>query len=500
MSETKQLYSGVYAKLERRFLPVIFLSALFISVVHSEAQDNARKLSETSIEELLQLDLEQVMNYEVITPTKTLTPLFKSPGSVSIITYKDIQRSSATTIPELLRLVAGVNVRWNPMVQTIDIRGFGSNPFTNRVLLMIDGVPYNSWNKGGFPQHPGFDFFSLENIKHIEVIKGSASALYGENALSGVINILTLSGEEFKQTRAKVVVGENNYRTLSVVSGDKIGDDASIFASLKVSQQQLPTDIWRENNSDAKAYHRGAIHLEQVILPGHEYHQSADLCRSHEHLLDAWLWPGPVPRDGLLNQRSGDVNERYGKGDLTRVGTHGPLGDHVLRYRLADGYAHTGNGFVELIDDSSRCPEPEGHVDFHVEGLVCVVPLHQGQMQSNVRMLDHDAILVGARVRERETSMIVHSHPDGGASDPPATIEPCAPAHDGRTPGPPHQPGDAFRRSRLELQIQDGERRLSERGAQGGELAVLDIEHHGPSAVQVADEELSLGVTAHRGP
>ncbi len=161
MSETKQLYSGVYAKLERRFLPVIFLSALFISVVHSEAQDNARKLSETSIKELLQLDLEEVMNYEVITPTKTLTPLFKTPGTVSVISYKDIQKSSATTIPELLRLVAGVNVRWNPMVQTIDIRGFGSNPFTNRVLLMIDGVPYNSWNKGGFTQHPGFDFFSL---------------------------------------------------------------------------------------------------------------------------------------------------------------------------------------------------------------------------------------------------------------------------------------------------------------------------------------------------
>jgi iron complex outermembrane receptor protein len=254
MSETKQLYSGVNAKRVRRLLPVIFLCALFFSVVHSEAQDNARKLSETSIEELLQLDLEQVMNYAVITPTKTPTPLFKTPGSVSIITYKDIQRSSATTIPELLRLVAGVNVRWNPMVQTIDIRGFGSNPFTNRVLLMIDGVPYNSWNKGGFPQHPGFDFFSLENIKHIEVIKGSASALYGENALSGVINILTLSGEEFRQTRAKVVVGENNHRTISVVSGDKIGDDASIFASLKVSKQQLPTEIWRENDSDARGY------------------------------------------------------------------------------------------------------------------------------------------------------------------------------------------------------------------------------------------------------
>ena len=236
MCETKQLYSNVDTKHVRSFLPVIFFSALLISVVYSdvvlsEAQDNAGDLSKTSIEELLKLDLEQVMNYEVTTPTKTPTPLFKTPSTVSVITYKDIQRSSATSIPELLRLVAGVNVRWNPMVQTIDIRGFGSNPFTNRVLLMIDGVPHNSWNKGGFPQHPGFDFFNLENIKHIEVVKGSASALYGENALSGVINIITLSGEEHKQTRAKVVGGENNHRTISVTSGDKIGDNASIFGS-----------------------------------------------------------------------------------------------------------------------------------------------------------------------------------------------------------------------------------------------------------------------------
>ncbi len=148
----------------RWFLPVIFLSALFISLAHSETQDNAGDLSEISIEKLAQFNLEQLLNYKVITPTKTLTPLFKTSSAVSVISYKDIQQSSATTIPELLRLVAGVNVRWNPMVQTIDIRGFGSNPFTNRVLLMIDGVPYNSWNKGGFPQHPGFDFFSLEQI------------------------------------------------------------------------------------------------------------------------------------------------------------------------------------------------------------------------------------------------------------------------------------------------------------------------------------------------
>src|SRR5207248_9528997 len=71
--------------------------------------------------------------------TKTEIPISKAPSAVTVVTAKQIAESGARTVPDLLRLVAGVNVRWNPMVQTIDIRGFGENPFSNRILLLIDG-------------------------------------------------------------------------------------------------------------------------------------------------------------------------------------------------------------------------------------------------------------------------------------------------------------------------------------------------------------------------
>ena len=92
------------------------------------------------------------------------------------VTAKQIQESGARTVPDLLRLVAGVNVRWNPMVQTIDIRGFGENPFSNRILLLIDGSPYNSGDTGGLPLSPAFDFFPVQNIKRVEVVRGPGSA------------------------------------------------------------------------------------------------------------------------------------------------------------------------------------------------------------------------------------------------------------------------------------------------------------------------------------
>ena len=233
----------------------LLLSSYTVRSAETGVDDSGGQLAETiEIDELLNYDLEQLMNVQVITPTRSLTPMFRSPTPITVITYADIQRSTATTIPDLLRNIPGVNVRWNPMVQTLDIRGFGANPFTNRVLLMIDGIPYNSWNKGGFPQHPGFDFFNLENIQRIEVIRGSVSALYGENALNGVINIITLSGDELKSSTASIYVGEANHKTISLSSGDAIGDDGSYLASIKVTEQQLPADIWRDSDADARGY------------------------------------------------------------------------------------------------------------------------------------------------------------------------------------------------------------------------------------------------------
>ena len=179
--------------------------------------------------------------------TKTELPISKAPGSVTVVSARQIRESGARTIPELLRLVAGVNVRWNPMVQGIDIRSFGQNPFTSRVLLLIDGVPYNSWNKGGFPQHPGFDFFMLQNIKRIEIVRGPGSSLYGENAYWGVINIVSLSGEDLQGGKLEIQGGDLLSQSIGAVWGQKKGD-GSILVSGRVQRGQFPMNFWRVDN------------------------------------------------------------------------------------------------------------------------------------------------------------------------------------------------------------------------------------------------------------
>src|SRR3954452_2563745 len=170
--------------------------------------------------------------------TKTEIPISKAPSAVTVVTAKQIAESGARTVPDLLRLVAGVNVRWNPMMQTIDIRGFGENPFSNRILLLIDGSPYNSGDTGGLPLSPAFDFFPIQNIKRVEIVRGPGSSLYGENAFWGVINIVTLSGEDLAGGMAQVYAGSRSTTDANVQYGKRLAN-GSILGSVNITQSMF---------------------------------------------------------------------------------------------------------------------------------------------------------------------------------------------------------------------------------------------------------------------
>jgi iron complex outermembrane receptor protein len=185
--------------------------------------------------------------------TKTEIPISKAPSAVTVVTAKQIAESGARTVPDLLRLVAGVNVRWNPMVQTIDIRGFGENPFSNRILLLIDGVPYNSGDTGGLPLSPAFDFFPVQNIKRVEVVRGPGSSLYGENAYWGVINIVTLSGEDLAGGDVQLYGGSRTTGEVSAQFGQRLGTRGSILSAVRFLRTMFPQEFWLDDRSKFRA-------------------------------------------------------------------------------------------------------------------------------------------------------------------------------------------------------------------------------------------------------
>ncbi len=223
---------------------------LGLGVILAVSGAHAEEAEAPDVQWFLELD-KQIAHLSVEALTKSKIPLAKAPGAVTVITREHIKQSGARTITDLLRMVSGVNVRWNPMGEVIDIRGFGHAAFSSRVLLLIDGAPFNSWNHGGALQNPVFDYFDLRNVKQLEVLRGPGSALYGENAYWGVINIVTLSGEDLEGGDA-VLFGGGQRQTGSVSAqyGDKIGD-VSFLASARAMQSQFPLDFWYAGNPDS---------------------------------------------------------------------------------------------------------------------------------------------------------------------------------------------------------------------------------------------------------
>ena len=229
-------------------LKITFFFLLVLELLSTNG--NAQDISNQSlVDELNYLKAEKVEIF-LSSATKSNISLSKVPGSVTVITMDKIRKSNAKTIADLLRMVAGVHVRQNPMTQTITMRGFDSNPFTSRVLLLIDGVPYNDWTKGGFTQQPGLDFFPLENVKQLEVIRGPGSALYGENAQWGILNIKTISGEDIDGVRATHYLGSRDTEITNLQVGKQINKDFSLLATGKYLRSQFPTSFWFDEASD----------------------------------------------------------------------------------------------------------------------------------------------------------------------------------------------------------------------------------------------------------
>ena len=139
--------------------------------------------------DLTKVNLVDLMNIEVTSVAKKEQKLSRTASAVFVISQDDIRRSGATNVPDLLRMVPGLNVaRINSSTWSISVRGF-SGQYSNKLLVLIDGrsvyVPIFSgviWDEKVVP---------LDSIERIEVINGPGATVWGANAVNGVINIIT---------------------------------------------------------------------------------------------------------------------------------------------------------------------------------------------------------------------------------------------------------------------------------------------------------------------
>ena len=144
------------------------------------------------------LSLEELMNIEIVSASKKAENLFDAPLSASVLTREEIKNAGSTSIMEALRLIPGVIVREQTNGNyDIHVRGLDNVPPNSLILsstntttlVMINNRPvYNYLQGGTFWESLPID---LNDVERIEVVRGPSSTLYGPNAVSGVINIIT---------------------------------------------------------------------------------------------------------------------------------------------------------------------------------------------------------------------------------------------------------------------------------------------------------------------
>lgn len=186
-----------------------------------------------------------------VTATKTERKVGDVPASIEVITQEEIQSSVAQSVDELLKNIAGVDIVHNTGVLStgstnkVIIRGVGGTG-ESRTLLLIDGVPMNSAFSGSVE----WNQIPLESIERIEILKGANSALYGSNAMGGVVNIITKKAKGQK-THISLNYGSMNTKIGSITSMGKAGKFGYLLSAEATKSDgyvtQLEEDI--ENNT-----------------------------------------------------------------------------------------------------------------------------------------------------------------------------------------------------------------------------------------------------------
>jgi outer membrane receptor for ferrienterochelin and colicins len=138
------------------------------------------------------MSLEELLNMNVTTASKSGEKLSDAPGVLSVLSKDEIERFGGETLRELLSRIPGLTPTTGYLTDKsmISIRGDQINAMSTHVLYLINGRPVREVHDGGISSDI-LETFPVDIIEKIEVIKGPGSVLYGSNAFSGVINIIT---------------------------------------------------------------------------------------------------------------------------------------------------------------------------------------------------------------------------------------------------------------------------------------------------------------------
>ncbi|HZH03480.1 MAG TPA: TonB-dependent receptor plug domain-containing protein, partial [Myxococcaceae bacterium] len=223
------------------------LSLAFALMGQSATSEPASDRSEAAPQDVLAYDamsLEELLQ-TVVTASKKEESILEAPGVVEVITAADIAAFGALNLRDVLERATGVVMPSSQLFpqNNVSLRGDVRGP-DSHVLILLNGRPFRESNTGG-QNYPLYMAFPLQAVERIEIVRGPGSVLYGSNAFTGVINVITKTG---RKARSEAAVQYGSFGTAQGnVSAGHAWKDLEVFAAAKFSNSRG----WRWGLTDA---------------------------------------------------------------------------------------------------------------------------------------------------------------------------------------------------------------------------------------------------------
>jgi iron complex outermembrane receptor protein len=252
------------------------------------------------------------------------------PAKVTVITAEDIRKSGAKTVQEAIQWATGIIMYdsiGNAFQQTIDLRGFNGQPVPATTVFM-DGVRVNEPDFN----EVNFDLIPFDTIERIEIIPGT-SAIYGKNALGGVINVITKRGGDKHQITGDTLWGSFGRQRYTINANGPIGK-LDYYANFGREME----DGYRDDSGARISRFSGRV--------GYRPTDQTDLSVSYNYVKDKLQQAGQLPltlaeTDPTRNFTPGDLDQK----ELNFVRVTG-------RQALPFGFALNGNAFYRHLNQN----------------------------------------------------------------------------------------------------------------------------------------------------
>jgi iron complex outermembrane receptor protein len=255
------------------------------------------------------MSIQDLMNVQVTSVSKKEEKLSKVAAAIFVITQDDIRHSGATNIPDLLRMVPGMDVaQINGSTWAIGARGFNQQ-FANKLLVMVDGrTVYSPTFSGVFWDTLDLPLFDIERI---EVIRGAGGTIWGANAVTGVISIFTKKAAETKGMLLEAGAGNVEQGFGALQYGGTVGKETDFRIYTKYFNQDHMLDINGQNGADGWHRLRGGFRTDSSLSSKDSLMVEGDVSYGREgefgFELPAVTSPGFVPVSEEINLGDGSL-------------------------------------------------------------------------------------------------------------------------------------------------------------------------------------------------